>query len=241
MVYTKNKYLQTVLQRITKNMYIMIGLERLKNFIVGLHDSQLARIEFMRNEILLEIKYGQSGSQVIETRIVNKGKYDRLLQQNELVLNIGAGHNCIENMINIDVRELPDVDVVADAADIGLPKGIAKGVFCSHVLEHFPHERLRRTILPNWVGLLCDGGFFRAIVPDAEGMLEAHARGDMSFADLRTVTFGLQEYEGDTHYTMFSRDTLKLLLEEAGLHDVSYVATSRANGLCLEMEVFAYK
>jgi predicted SAM-dependent methyltransferase len=241
MTYTNNKYVQTVLNSITKKIYNLIGLERLKNFIVGLHDSQLARIEFMRNEILLEMKYSQLGSKAIETRIINKKKYEQLFLQNELVLNIGSGHNCVENMVNVDMRELPNVDVVADAADIRLPQGIAKGIFCSHVLEHFPHEKLRRTILPNWAGLLCDGGFFRAIVPDAEGMLEAYARGDMSFADLRTVTFGLQEYEGDTHYTMFSRDTLKLLLEEAGLHDINYVVTSRANGLCLEMEVLAYK
>jgi predicted SAM-dependent methyltransferase len=164
-----------------------------------------------------------------------------MVQMNELVLNIGSGHKGSDQMLNVDIRELPNVDIVADATDIRLPKGIAQGVFSSHVLEHFPHENLRRVVLLNWVGLLCEGGFFRAVVPDAEAMMAAFTRGDMSFDDLRTVTFGLQEYNGDIHYTMFSKDSLKLLLEEAGLHDIRYVATSRRNGLCLEMEVLAYK
>ena len=185
------------------------------------------------------MKYGQVTKQRIETRIINSEKYERLVREDKLVLNIGAGHSCIETMVNIDFRELPGVDIVADATHIEIPHGVAKGVFSAHVLEHFPHEKLRRSVLPNWISLLREGGLFRAIVPDAEGMMEACHSSNMSFEDLRTVTFGLQEHEGDFHYTMFSRDSLKALLEEAGLKDVSYVATSRANGLCLEMEVLA--
>ncbi len=83
-----------------------------------------------------------------------------LLQQKKLILNIGSGQKCLENMVNIDIRELPNVDVIADAANIDLPKGIAQGIYSSHVLEHFSHEKLRRSVLPNWVALLCNGGFF---------------------------------------------------------------------------------
>lgn len=218
-----------------------LGSGILKDFMSDLHNQQVARLEAVRIEILLEMRYGRANKELIETRIVNAGKFERLVKENELVLNIGSGCNCIEGMVNLDMRELPGIDVVADAAHIQLPKAVAKGVFSAHVLEHFSHEKLRRSVLPNWVSLLGEGGQFRAVVPDAEGMMQACRRGDMSFEDFRTVTFGLQEYEGDTHYTMFSRDSLKALLEEAGLADVTYIATSRANGLCLEMEVLAYK
>ncbi len=63
----------------------------------------------------------------------------------------------------------------------------------------------------------------------------------MSFADLNMVTFGLQEYTEDIHFTMFFRASLRLLLQEAGLRNVNYIATSKANGLRLEMEILAYK
>ena len=86
-----------------------------------------------------------------------------------------------------------------------------------------------------------EGGYVRAVVPDAESMLRSYVDGSMTFDDLREVTFGLQEYEGDMHYTMFSQGSLKRLLEEAGLKRVQFIAAARPNGKCLEMEVVAYK
>ena len=243
-----NKFVFRCLTKVRDMLFSLLGLNKLKGDIADLlwciHKLEMSRMDSYRNEILFEMKYSQKSvphTQHVETRIVNKQKFDTMVQMNELVLNIGSGHKGSDQMLNVDIRELPNVDIVADATDIRLPKGIAQGVFSSHVLEHFPHENLRRVVLLNWVGLLCEGGFFRAVVPDAEAMMAAFTRGDMSFDDLRTVTFGLQEYNGDIHYTMFSKDSLKLLLEEAGLHDIRYVATSRRNGLCLEMEVLAYK
>ena len=231
--------------KLRKMLDSFLGNESLKNEIINLlwkmHNNLLVSIDQSRNEILLELKHGQKSLHELETRIINKRKYDRMLLEDVLALNIGAGRNCEAGMINIDMRELPGIDIVADATDIKLPKEIAKVVFSAHVLEHFPYEKLRRTVLPNWISLLKVGGCFRAIVPDTEAMMAVCANGTMSFEDFRTVTFGLQEYEGDIHHTMFSRASLKLLLEEAGLRDVCFIATSRANGLCLEMEVLAYK
>jgi predicted SAM-dependent methyltransferase len=236
-----NRIFKRGLSNIKKMRNNLLGYEDLKNDISDLLWKFNEKEAASKSEILFEMKYGQFRLHPIDTRIVNRDKYRNMLKNNKLVLNIGSGNNCSKEMVNIDCRDLPEVDIIADASDIQLDKEIAVGIYSSHVLEHFPHEKLRRSVLPNWVSLLRRGGFFRAIVPDAEGMLTAYARGEMSFADLRTVTFGLQEYEGDMHYTMFSRESLSLLLKEAGLGDVKYVATSRANGLCLEMEVLAYK
>jgi hypothetical protein len=59
----------------------------------------------------------------------------------------------------------------------------------------------------------------------------------MSFEELREVTYGTQEYEGDFHYNGFSQATLRALLETAGLTDVSFRASGRRNGMCYEMEI----
>jgi hypothetical protein len=91
------------------------------------------------------------------------------------------------------------------------------------------------------VAKLRPGGTLRAVVPDATSMMEAWSAGAISFDDLREVTFGGQDYEGDFHLTMFSVDSLTGLLQRAGLGEVEVVATGRVNGMCLEMEVVARK
>lgn len=203
---------------------------------------QADRIEFIRNELFYEMAKNMNGStSKVQTQIINQEKFDCLVKAKQLVLNVGCGHHPIESMINVDMRKLPGVDLVADAENIELPEKSVQGIYSSHVLEHFSHEKLRRKILPNWVRLLKSEGEFRAVVPDAEAMLEAYAKGFMIFEDLRMVTFGAQEYEGDFHFNMFSRESLKDLLEEAGLRNVGYQEVGRRNGLCFEMEIVALK
>lgn len=57
-------------------------------------------------------------------------------------LNLGSGEFRLEGCINIDIRDLPEVDLVYDLNQ-GLPfgDGIVDSVVASHVLEHLanPH------------------------------------------------------------------------------------------------------
>ena len=79
------------------------------------------------------------------------------------------------------------------------------------------------------------------ICPDWEAMLSAYAAGGYSFDDLRLATFGAQEYEGDTHFNMYTPDSLTRLLEGAGFTLVNVREKGRRNGACFEMEVEAVK
>ena len=85
-----------------------------------------------------------------------------------------------DGYINIDKRELPNVDIVSDVGDLGFEPGSILEICSSHVLEHFPQEELRRRLLPYWLTLLAQGGTFRAVVPDGEAMLAAVGRGHLS-------------------------------------------------------------
>jgi hypothetical protein len=58
-------------------------------------------------------------------------------------------------------------------------------------------------------------------------------------ANLRTVTYGGQDYPGNFHYTMFSRESLRTILREARFNPGEYSCVARPNGLCLEMEITA--
>ncbi|TMC05694.1 MAG: hypothetical protein E6J41_21190 [Chloroflexi bacterium] len=198
------------------------------------------RLEFARNELMYEIRYGGrepggAEAEVTEPRIV---KPDRLAERGDDVqLNLGCGHIPLPGFLNVDSRELGGVDIVADVHRLPFDPGTLTRIHSAHLLEHFPLEELRRTLLPYWTSLLRPGGRLTAVVPDAEAMISEFSAGRLSFEELRLVTFGQQEYDKDFHFNMFSRASIQDLLQQAGLQDVRVVASGRRNGICYEMEV----
>lgn len=201
------------------------------------------RVEFVRTEIMYEMRYAILGTasnlrDAKRARIVNQTALVPANQE-ELKINIGCGHVPLNGYVNVDARELPGVDVVADAGDLPFEQCSLAEVFSAHVLEHFPEQRLRR-LLPYWKGLLKPGSTFRAIVPDGEAMLAGIAAGTYGFGDFRMVLFGEQEYEGDFHFNLFIPDSLAAMLQEAGFKDVAVPVRGRKNGNCFEFEIVAF-
>ncbi|MCG7392443.1 hypothetical protein MHY87_05940 [Microvirga sp. ACRRW] len=208
---------------------------------------QRDRQEFIRSEIMFEMKYaadagapGTGHKEAVEPRVVNETKLQDALKEG-LRINLGCGHVPLNGYINVDMRALPNVDIVAEVGDLPLQKGLAQEVFSAHVLEHFPQEEMRRKLLPYWRDLLASGGTFRAIVPDAEAMIAKMASGEYSFEEFREVFFGLQEYEGDFHFNMFTPASLRILLEEAGFKNIEVPVQGRRNGKCYEFEIRAVR
>jgi hypothetical protein len=199
------------------------------------------RVEFVRREILFESRYGgesrgmtaETPREVVAPEIVAP---EKLADGADIRLNLGCGHIPVEGYLNVDGRPLDDVDIVAEVGNLPFEPGTVDVIRSAHLLEHFPVEELRRRLLPYWFDLLRPGGTFIAIVPDAETMLAEHAAGRMTFDELRLVTFGDQEYDGDFHFNMFSKSSLTELLTSAGFSDVRVVEEGRRNGVCYEME-----
>ena len=201
----------------------------------------VGRVELIRAEVMNELRYGSGGGGAkpgaVEAKILNPEALKPA--DGELRVNLGAGHISLDGFVNVDIRELPGIDVVASVDDLPFEQGSLAEIFSAHTLEHFPEEELRRRLLPYWLGLLRPGGTFRAIVPDMEAMTKAYAKGKMPFDTLRSVAYGGQEYEGDFHFTGFTPSTLSAILEETGLVDAAVVAKGRKNGASLECEVKA--
>jgi hypothetical protein len=199
------------------------------------------RTEFIRREILFETRYGgeskgmteASAPEIVAPEIVAP---EKLADGADIRLNLGCGHIPVEGFLNVDGRPLDGVDIVAEVGNLPFEPGTVEAIRSAHLLEHFPLEELRRRLLPYWLDLLRPGGTFIAIVPDAETMLAEHAAGRMTFEELRLVTFGDQEYDGDFHFNMFSKASLTDLLTGAGFTDVCVVEEGRRNGVCYEME-----
>jgi hypothetical protein len=196
------------------------------------------RLEFVRKEILLELRYALGSAHrdgVVEGSIVNPTKLEEM--GDRIRLNIGAGHLGRPEYLNVDARPLEGIDVVADVRSLPFGERSVAELFSAHVLEHFPVEELRRVLLPYWVSLLRPGGAFVAVVPDLETMIAEYTAGRLAFEELREVTYGSQEYDGDFHFNGFSQASIRTLFEEAGLSDVGVRVAGRRNGMCYEMEV----
>lgn len=196
------------------------------------------RMEFIRQELMYEMRYGASGpggaaAPAVEPRIIARDR----VTGDDLRLNLGCGHIPLAGFVNVDSRELDHVDVVADVHNLPFPAGSLARIHSAHLLEHFPLEELRRSLVPYWISLLRPGGLLTAIVPDSETMISEFSAGRISFEELRLVTYGQQEYDKDFHFNMFSQASICELFEQAGLQDVRMVASGRRNGVSYEMEV----
>lgn len=200
------------------------------------------RVEFVRRELLFEMRYGHSSPDKqqdpleVTARVVAAEKLEQA-RQSGLRLNLGCGHIPLHGFINVDRRELPGVDVVAEVNALPDELGEAEEIFSAHLLEHFPQEQLRRELLPHWKSLLKKGGVLRAVVPDAEAMIREYTAGKYPYDDMREVFYGGQDYDGDFHFNMFTPEHMSNLLEEAGFVDVQVIDAGRRNGKCFEFEV----
>jgi len=203
------------------------------------------RIEFVRRELMFEMRYGAGASESapaldVKSEILSPEKLADA-RKDRLRLNLGCGHIALDGYLNVDRRALPGVDIVSEVNALPLEAGVADEIFSSHLLEHFPEEQLRRELLPYYYGLLKAGGTFRAVVPDAQAMISNYAEGNYPYEDMREVLYGAQDYDGDFHFNMFTPESMVALLTEAGFDTPRIIESGRKNGRCYEFEIAADK
>jgi predicted SAM-dependent methyltransferase len=206
----------------------------------------LDRVEFVRREMMFELRFGtgegahsQVGREVLKPRVLSPEKVAAARASGSIRLNVGCGHIPQADYVNVDMRDLPGVDVMAEAGELPFEPGSVDEIASAHLVEHFPQEEMRRRLLPHWRNLLKPGGRLRAVTPDGEAMLGGLAAGSYGFEDFREVLFGGQEYQGDFHYNLFTPDSLRRLVEEAGFTSVDVPVRGRRNGQCFEFELVA--
>ncbi len=176
-----------------------------------------------------------------EPYIVDSEKYaQRMSDMKGMVkINLGCGEKPLPNYINIDFREVPDVDVVADVHRLPFDPQTVFEISSAHLVEHFREHHLRMALLPYWKSLLAPGGQLRIVCPNWAAMFEQMNSGRMSLDMFKKITFGAQDYDGDDHFAMYTPETLERLLLAVGFNRVERVVLDRLNGDCPEMELLA--
>src|SRR6201999_1473511 len=102
----------------------------------------------------------------------NKAAYSKALKT-EVKLNIGCGDRPLKGFLNVDRRDLPGVDIVAEADDIPCPPGRVTHLNSTHLVEYVPKDALLQDVLPTWFGLLSPDGLLTITAVDQEAALDA--------------------------------------------------------------------
>ena len=136
-------------------------------------------------------------------------------------VNLGCGGRPRPGYVNVDIREVEGVDILADVRDVEkIGIGQYEGFLAEHILEHFSF-RETVNILQLWRSLLTPGGGFQIDVPNGAWQVRAVASGEIDWEQFVYYAYGEQDYPENCHYTSFSQSSLQKALEDAGFVDVS--------------------
>jgi len=132
-------------------------------------------------------------------------------------LNLGCGPDIKEGYINIDLRNLPGVDIVANIDNLPFENNDIDEIYACDVLEHVSHLKTVE-ILTHWYKKLKVGGLLFIQSP----CLELLCKYALNARDIRTKIvaiarfYGGQDYSTNYHYTTIDPDVLSYYLKEAG-------------------------
>lgn len=132
-------------------------------------------------------------------------------------LNIGCGTRILGGYINLDVRNLPGVNVVHDLRKpLPFPDNEFDYVLAEDILEHFPLEKTAPVFL-DWIRVLKPGGTFELFVPNLDKHVELYTSGKVDLHRMSELLYGGQDYPGNFHFRSFNPVTVQKLFRNHGL------------------------
>lgn len=131
-----------------------------------------------------------------------------------LKLNIGGGDPKSERYVERPGYKLVDRHVGTEAYPLDFPDECADEILASHVLEHFPYEKVP-DVLRDWVRVLKPGGVLKIAVPDLEWICNEYIK--QSNVPLLGYIMGGHTDENDFHKAIFDKDSIKEMLAHVGL------------------------
>jgi predicted SAM-dependent methyltransferase len=140
-------------------------------------------------------------------------------------LNLGCWHRDIPGFINIDLCDFPHIDYKSGIDDLSMfEDNTVDLIYSSHSFEYF--DRVDAVdVLGEWRRVLKPGGTLRLAVPDFDKLIRIY----QDSGDLGRITgplFGRMKIDTERgsrklyHKTVYTFDSLKLLLEEGGFKGI---------------------
>jgi predicted SAM-dependent methyltransferase len=139
--------------------------------------------------------------------------------EKKIKLHLGCGGKNIEGFINVDVRNLPTVDVIDDITTLtSFKEESVDLIYTSHVLEHIG-RRDYLNVLKRWYSLLKKDGILRISVPDFEEIVK-HYNENKDLLILRGFLYGGQTYPENYHYCAWDFKVLEMDLLSIGFKNI---------------------
>ena len=132
-----------------------------------------------------------------------------------LRLHVGAGRERMEGWINIDMQDLPGVDVVADVT-LGLGFTGVEAVYAEHFLEHLRIDQALDFLL-ECHRCLAPTGLLRLSTPNLDWVWLTHYRPDAPADEKRRqAVIANRAFRGWDHQFVWNRELLATALESCG-------------------------
>lgn len=136
-------------------------------------------------------------------------------------VNLGCGSEILEGWVNVDVRQLPGVDVVCDLKDLSQFKDESwDACRMSHVIEHFT-EAEAVSVLGQVFCKLKKGGRLEVYCPDAMTIAWYYVHEELPIKEFSRLLFGNQAYPEELHKMAIDVGRLDDLVKNAGFEIVS--------------------
>lgn len=138
-----------------------------------------------------------------------------------LRLHVGAGRARLEGWVNLDVQDLPGVDVVADVTQ-GLDFADVEAIYAEHFLEHLRIDDAL-AFLVDCHRCLVPGGRLRLSTPNLDWVWLTHYHPE-SPAEVkrREAIAANRAFHGWRHRFLWNRELLAAALEAAGFDELAW-------------------
>jgi predicted SAM-dependent methyltransferase len=164
----------------------------------------------------------------------------------EVKLNIGSNDFRYPGFLNLDIRDVPGVDIVDDVRTLStVTDNSVDHMIAEAVLEHFNPDRTQ-DMLKLWVSKLKSGGKLEVMVPDGEMLMRRFFADCEKWSKLEAWEhwlhdlFGniayLRKWHGEDaerfgHHTLFCHEMLDEQMKNAGLVDITW--KDARHGACM--------
>ena len=144
----------------------------------------------------------------------------KIQARSPLWIHFGCGNVADSRFLNVDARLFSHVDYVTDSPDMpAIPTGTVDLIYACHVFEHISF-RNQSQVLMRWRDILKPGGKLMLSVPDFDKVIGSYSRGEGNLAGIQPILMGAQDYPGNFHFSLFTKEHLSNLLMAAGFTNV---------------------
>lgn len=174
-------------------------------------------------------------------------------------LHIGCGKRYLPGYVHVDVTKHDHVDVVCDISKLDemFETESVDEIYASHVLEHFPRNKIL-SVLTTITKVLKVGGTLRLAVPDFDAVVTRYNMTE-NLPELMGLLYGGQTDEFNYHYVTFNYKVLSDMLEMVGCvncqrydaheflpegfddYSKAYLPHFDRNGMLMSLNIIAYK